>query len=210
MAWVTVRCPETDDQSVGMVHRARADGSAEVTQPIGPDLAHVVGFVGHRVVYVMGFNGGSWVTDFSGPPSRIPRLESVRDVSESTRMVIGQRGQRARIVAEIGGQVRWRLSQGHLVSFSPNGKRVLALTEGTGRRVSLLNCSTGAAQVSFSLPAGVLAESIVWESNHTLLALMKRTGRVAIVRLDSAGHVERTTPTVRAARRGLPYVVLDP
>lgn len=81
-AWVTVRCPETDDQTVGAVHRARRDGSGETTQPVGVGLAGVVGFLGRRVVYNSGFQDGAWVTDFRGDARRIPGVDRVGGESQ--------------------------------------------------------------------------------------------------------------------------------
>lgn len=72
VAWVTLRCPESFDRSVGAVHRARADGSDEMTHSVGPGLANVVGFLERSVVYNAGFRDGAWITNFHDDPSRIP------------------------------------------------------------------------------------------------------------------------------------------
>ena len=49
----------------------------------------------------------------------------------------------------------------------------------------------------------------MWEADRTLLALMERAGRVAIVRVDLDGHLERVTPAVPVGDQG-PFVLLNP
>ena len=128
VAWVTVRCPESLDRSAGAVHRATANGSNEATQQIGPGLANVVGFLGQELVYNLGFQDGAWITDFRDAPSRIPGVDRVASLSERTGLLIGQRGDRARVVVDADGSVRWRVATGSLVAFSPDESKVLAIT----------------------------------------------------------------------------------
>lgn len=207
VAWVTVRCPETDDRSVGAVHRAAADGTHEVTQPIGAGLAQVVGFLGPGLVYNLGFQDGAWITDFRDTPIRIPGVDRVAGLSEQTGLLIGQRGDRARLVVDARGAIHWRVPAGSLVTFSPDGSKVLAVT---GRRLSVLRGSDGSPATVLDLPRGVDPWTAVWETNRTLLALMKRAGRVAIVRMDLDGHLERTTPAVPMKGITSPFVMLEP
>jgi len=207
VAWVTVRCPESLDRSVGAVHRAAANGSNEATQQIGPGLANVVGFLGQELVYNLGFQDGAWITDFRDAPSRIPGVDRVARLSERTGLLIGQRGDRARVVVDTDGSVRWKVTAGSLVSFSPDGSKVLAVT---GKRLSLLRSSDGSTATGFDLPRGVGPWTAEWETNRTLLALMERAGRVAIVRMDLDGHVERVTPAVSVKDGRTPFVLLTP
>jgi len=207
VAWVTVRCPESEDRSAGAVHRAATDGTHEVTQPIGPGLAQVVGFLGQELVYNLGFQDGAWITDFRDAPSRIPGVDRVASLSERTGLLIGQRGDRARVVVDADGSVRWRVTAGSLVAFSPDGSKVLAVT---GKRLSLLRSSDGSTATGFDLPPGVGPWTAVWETNRTLLALMERAGRVAIVRVDLDGHLERVTPAVPVGDGQAPFVLLNP
>lgn len=207
VAWVTVRCPESRDRSVGAVHRAAADGTQEVTQHIGPGLARVVGFLGQGLVYNIGFQDGAWVTSFRDAPSRIPGVDRVASLNRQTGLMIGQRGNRARLVVDVHGSVRWRVAAGSLLTFSPDGSKVLAVT---GQRISILRSSDGSTATTFDLTSGVDPWSAVWETNRTLLALMERAGQVAIVRMDLARPLERVTPHVPVKDGQAPYVLLQP
>lgn len=207
VAWVTVPCPETEDRSAGAVHRAALDGTHEVTQPIGAGLAQVVGFLGRGLVYNLGFQDGAWITNFRDAPIRIPGVDRVAGLSEQTGLLIGQRGDRARLVVDARGAIRWRVPEGALVTFSPDGSKVLAVT---GRRLSVLHGSDGSTVTVLDLPLGIDPWTAVWETNRTLLAVMKRAGRVAIVRMDLDGHLERTTPAVPMKGGTARFVLLEP
>ena len=207
VAWVTVRCPESKDHSLGAVHRASSYGAHEVTQRLGPRLAHVVGFLGQGLVYNLGFQDGAWVTDFHDAPRRIPGVDRVTNLSEQTGLLIGQRGDRARLVVDARGSVHWRVAAGSLVAFSPDGSKALART---GTRLSVLRSSDGSTATGFATPPGIDPGTAVWETNRTLLALMERAGRVAIVRLDLEGRLERVTQTVAVKDGRAPFVLLTP
>lgn len=207
VAWVTVRCPESLDRSVGAVHRAAADGSNEMTQRVGPGLANVVGFIGSRVVYNADSQDGAWVTNFRDAPSRIPGVDRVESVSQRTGWLIGGRGDLTRLVMDTDGSVQWRVQRGNLVSFSPDGSKVLALT---GRRISILRAADGSMAATTDLPSGAEVWAIVWETNRTLLTLMKRAGRIAIVRVHLDGRFERITPLATVKDGPSPYVLLEP
>ncbi|WP_110205216.1 hypothetical protein [Nocardioides daejeonensis] len=201
VAWVTVRCPEGDDRSAGAVHRAASDGTGEVTVSLGGRTASVVGFLGDAVVYNSGFDRGAWITHFDAPPRRLPRVRSVVAVSSRlllVRLAVGD------AVTNDAGEVRWRAEHDVLRSFSPDGAAVLASRK---RRLTIHTATTGEVRAGFDLPDGVRGDSIVWESDRTLLALAKRQGRVAIVRLSLDGSVERATPTVRVRRGTTSYVL---
>lgn len=205
-AWVTVRCPESTDRSIGAVHRARTDGSAEVTQPIGPGLASVVGFLGRRVVYNRGFQDGAWITDFHGYLRRIPGVDRVRAVSRTGRF-IGQRADRVRVVVDADGTVRWRVRAGSLVAFSPDGTQVLAVQ--TRRQISVLHARDGSVVAEVRLPEGIDVFYTIWETNRTLLTLLRHKGRVAVVRVGLDGQIKRTTPAVRLDDGLSPYVMIS-
>jgi hypothetical protein len=206
-AWVTVRCPETTDRSIGAVHRARTDGSVELAQPIGPGLANVVGFLGRRVVYNRGFQDGAWVTDLQGRPRRIPGVDRVWAVNQATGSFIGGLGDRMRVVVDADGAVRWRVRAGSLVAFSPDGTQVLAVQ--TRRKISVLNARDGSKVEQVDLPVGVGVFDTVWETNGTLLMLMQHKGSVAVVRVRLNGRIERTTPAVRLDGGLSPYVTIS-
>ncbi len=208
VAWVTLRCPESADRTIGAIHRARGDGSDEMTQSVGPGLAGVVGFLGRRVVYNAGFQDGAWVTGFRGDPSRIPGVDRVQSVSRETGWLIGRRGARARLVVDVDGRVRWRARAGHLMAFNPDGTKVLALDK--GQRIAVLHGRDGSTVASVDLPAGASAEATVWETDRTLMTLMRHAGQVAIVRVHPDGRIERVTPPARLQHGQSPYVLLQP
>jgi hypothetical protein len=206
VAWVVVRCPETLVRAVGAVHRARADGSAEAMVPIGGGLVSVVGFCGRSVVYNAGFIDGAWISDFRSAPRRIPGVERVQAVNPRTGWMIGQRGDWARLMLDARGHVRWRARTGYLTAFSPDGTRVLL---GTGRReVSVLKMLSGATAVRLDLPKGTESGSTVWETDRTLLTLVRLRGSVAVVRIELDGRVERVTPRLRYRAGPYPYVLI--
>lgn len=207
VAWSTVRCPETVDRSLGAIHRASADGTHEERQPIGTGLAGVVGFIEDEVVYNLGFIDGAWITDFRSEPRRVEGIDRVVEVSESG-LLIGRNGDNARIVVDTRGTVRWEVAAGDLMAFSPDGSNVLAAQR---RRLSVLASADGSPVAGFTVPADVSPWSAVWETDRTLLALMERAGRVAVVRMDLDGRTERVTPAVRLRDPSHPpYVLLSP
>ncbi|WP_418058563.1 hypothetical protein [Pimelobacter simplex] len=204
VAWVTLRCPESEDRSVGAVHRAAADGSGEVIRPIGPGVAQVVGFLGREVVHNRGFQDGAWRTGYDGTPVRIPGVDRVLDVSARGGLLVGQRGDRARLVVDSRGSVRWRATTGDLSWFSPDGSSVLAVD---GRRLQVLRSADGSARAGLDLPVGADPSSVVWEGERSLLVLVERSGRGAVVRLGLDGAAERATAT-RPVRPGRASYVL--
>ena len=208
VAWVTVWCPESEDRTVGAVHRARADGSGEVTQPVGAELVHVVGFLGRKVVYDRGFQDVAWITDFRDDPSRIPGVESVLAVNQRTDWFIGRRGNAPRVVVDADGMVHLRIRAGYLVAFSPDGTKVLAVQ--ARRQFAVLDVGDGGSvTATVDLPARVDRSAAVWETNRTLLTLLRHDGEVAIVRVHLDGRIERATPVVRLHNGQSPYVIIS-
>lgn len=205
VAWSTVRCPESFDDTVGAIHRARADGRDERTHLFGPGLAWSVGFLGRQVVYNVGFEDGAWITDFARPPRRIPGVERVLDVDDRTGLLIAGRGDYARLVVATAGAVRWRIRVGDLYSFSPDGTKVLAVSR---REVSILRSSDGAVVTTFAVPDGVHPSELVWETERSLLTLVDHARRVAIVRVRLDGSLERATAPLPTGRHGGPYGLL--
>jgi hypothetical protein len=207
VAWVTVWCPESEDTTVGEVHRASPDLSGEVTEVIGSGLVRVVGFVGERVVYNGGFIGGGWITDFRHAPERIPRVAGVTAVDPRGRLLIARRGNdEADVVVDLDGKVRWRHEAGGLVSFSPHGSLVLAAQGQRG--VVLLHAEDGTVADTYDLARGAHAWSTVWESDESLLLLYRHGGREGVVRMSVDGRVEWAAEPL-PLRRGIgPYVLL--
>lgn len=208
VAWVTVRCPESRDRSIGVVHVARTDGSGEVTQEVGPGLVAVVGFLGGSIVYNVGFKDGAWIADLHDQPRLIPGVDRVLAASQPARRLIGQVGDQARLLIDAEGTVRWRAPTGDLISFSPDGTEVLSIVDGA--HVSVLSTRNGETTAGVDLPAGADVWSTVWETNETLLALMELSGKVAIVRVFLDGHLERATPTVCAGSGPAPFALVQP
>lgn len=206
VAWVTVRCPETLDRTIGAIHRSLVTGSDEVTQPVGSDLASVVGFLGKRVVYNLGFQAGAWITDFHHRPHRVSDVEAVRSVSPREGLLIGQRGGEAHLILDANGRLRWRYDRGNLVAFSPDETNVFATQ--TNHRIVVLNAQDGTVASTIDLARGAQVWSAVWETNQSLLILHRQDGRVAVVRLYMDGRVERATAPRRVHSGDGPNLLL--
>jgi len=205
VAWTSAGCPESGDVGPGAVHRAAVDGSGAEVQPTGPGLVQVVGFLGSDVVYDRGFADGAWRAGFRGAPARIPGVDRVLAVSASAGLLVGQRGDRARLVLDERGNVRWRAAAGDLSWFSPDGSAVLAVD---GGRLQVLRSADGAELARLVVPAGVDGATAVWETDRSLLALAERGGRVAVVRIGLDGTAERVTATAPVRGGRTPYVLL--
>jgi len=205
VAWVTVRCPESADRSIGAVHVANADGSGEISELLGAGLARVVGFLGDRVVYNAGFTGGAWVTTLGGVSRRIPGIDQAVDTGREVPWLIGQRRSRAQVVVDVNGNALWRLESGNLIAFSPNDQRVLAVMP--KRRLALLDSGDGRELARIEVPDGFDVWATVWETNESLLSLVRRDGAVAVVRVWLNGDIERVT-SLRSVNAGAPYVLV--
>lgn len=206
VAWVTVRCPESLDRTIGAVHRSRASGADHTSQPIGTGLAHVVGFLGGRVVFNRGFVQGGWITDFRRPPIRIPHVQGIRDVAPRRGLLIGITHRGSHVVVDPHGRRHWASPAGELVAFSPDGAHVLATV---GRhRLLILDARDGSTASTIDLPRGAQSWSTVWESAETLLILHQRRGHVCVVRLAADGRPEQAAPALRARPGRTPYLLL--
>jgi hypothetical protein len=207
VAWVTVRCPESGSTATGAVHRAGVDGSDAVSEPVGAELVSVVGFAGDEVVFNAGADRGVSVTDFTGSAREVPGIRWAYDVDPATGRLVAARTGAGMGVVELDGGVQWT-TPAPLRSFSPDGSRVLAVR---GRRVALLDAVDGTEVAAFGLPAGAGAHDLEWETDSTLLGLVRRERRVAVVRLHPDGTVERVAALRRAgAAQRRPYVLLRP
>ncbi len=189
VAWATTLCPESGDTSVGAIHRARASGGSEVVLPVGAGLVSVVGFLGRRIVYNLGFVGGAWTTDLASAPRRIPGIAGAADVSPRGLVIGYLRDGTTGVVARPDGTVLWRSASG-LTSFSPEGTRVLA---GDSGGLTVLRARDGADVASLGTPGHGEVGEVVWETERTLLAIWYDGTRTAIVRLGVDGRVERAT-----------------
>lgn len=205
VAWATTLCLESGDTTAGAIHRSRASGGGEVVVPVAAGLVSVVGFLGHDVVYQLGFAGGVWVSDLAGTPRRIPGIDHARDTSTRRSLVLGGRGDRTDRVLRPDGTPLWRVAEGDLIGFSPAGGRVVAFRDD---RLVVLRSRDGSTAVTIDLAAEVEAWSVTWESERTLLALEYDAGRVAVVRLHLDGRAERATAWRAVDASGGPYVLL--
>lgn len=205
VAWVTVRCPESDDTSIGAIHRARADGSQEVTEPIGSELAHVVGFLGSEVVYDRGFIGGARTTGFEGRSRVILRHGFVRATGAGGLLLVA-RGDRSRQVLDAYGTTLWHTAHGELVSFSPSGDSLLLVLG--HRQGEIRDSRTGRVRGRLELPVGADPWSAAWESEAALLVPVHHHHRFAVVRVSSAAGAELATPLRPGHDGGPPYLLV--
>jgi hypothetical protein len=77
-------------------------------------------------------------------------------------------------------------------------------------RVSVLHTRNGQTAASVDLPTGTDVWSTVWETNQSLLTLLRHDGKVAIVRVYLDGRVERATPPVGSDGDQSPYALFEP
>ena len=123
-----------------------------------------------------------------------------------TGWFVGKRGDRARLLVDASGTVRWRVRTGSMVAFSPDGTQVLAVQ--TRRQISVLQTRHGSVVAQVHLPEGTDVFATVWDTNRTLLTLLRHQRRVAVVRAHLDGRIERTTPAVRLHHGRSPYVTI--
>lgn len=204
VAWVATLCPESGWSGTGQVHRARVDGTGEVTEPLGSQSS-VVGFLGSRVVYVESNPWRVLVTDFATPPIRIPGIDFVVDVDERRGRLIGVRGDHARVVVDLAGRVVWRSQHGSLGAFSPRGGHVVAWRR---HELTVLDADDGSVVATLRNPSR-WATSMAWEDERHLLVVASRHGRSAVVRLGLDGSAERATPVAAERPGDPPYLLLD-
>lgn len=207
VAWVTVRCPESADRSIGALHLAYADGSGQISQPVGAGLFAIVGFLGNQIVYNAGFTGGAWTTNLPGAARRIPGIDSVRDVGGEIPWLIGQRGDRANLVVDVDGDVQWRFHAGTLLAFSSDTERVLGVV--SKHELAVLAVDDGHPLARIEVPVGLDAWATVWETDKSMLSLVQQDSSVAVVRVWLHGVIERVT-SPRALRNGRSPFVLVP
>jgi hypothetical protein len=203
-SWVTYDCSEGEPVS-GVLHRGISTGmgEGETTQPVDRSV-QLVGQVGDRLVLTSMFgDGGAWITDLQQEPHPIPGLTGVTSVDQARGLVGGRvgRGDGA-IVDPATGAVQARLPGWVPLSFSPDGRYVVAVgAAGRSGRIGLLDASSG-REVRRLLPelAGDAVLGLAWEdATHVVASVAETdTDRVALVRTDLDGTVERATPVLRA------------
>lgn len=111
-------------------------------------------------------------------------------------------------MVDADGRVRWRARVGDLVAFNPDGTKVLASYP--GQQIAVLHGQNGSTVARVDLPAGAEKWTTVWETNRTLLTLMRHAGQAAIVRVYLDGRIERVTPPAPLNHGQSPYVLLEP
>jgi hypothetical protein len=74
----------------------------------------------------------------------------------------------------------------------------------------VLDARTGEVAATVDLPAGADLESMVWETDRSLLTLFAHDGKVAIVRVQLKGRIERATPALDLIDDHSPYVLVEP
>ena len=98
--------------------------------------------------------------------------------------------------------VRWRLgrSGGYLQSFSPDGRRVLAVV--APDRLVVRRSDDGGIVTALAIPQGLDSSVLVWESATTWLGVVTREKRSAVVRITADGSLERVSPLRRQENVG--------
>jgi hypothetical protein len=132
-------------------------------------------------VVVAGWRDPVRLVPETGPVTVIPHLRHAVDTHGT--LVAG----RESVVDTASGTLLWRSPGLSLVSFSPDG-RLLVGTR--GRATLLLDAHTGAWRAT--LPSSL--ESITWEDDRHLLAVVHGKQREAMVRVDLRGRTELVGP----------------
>jgi hypothetical protein len=100
------------------------------------------------------------------------------------------------------GTVRWRLRDWSLGQFSPSGRYVVGFRSealphlgAVGDSMGIWDAETGHEVLVRDLPGLTLDSLPVWEDDDSVLVVAEdRTGRQAIIRVDTDGTVSRATP----------------
>lgn len=130
-------------------------------------------------------------------------LESVIDVDEKGRRLRAWRGNVVQTYDLAGRQVGCDLRvAGREFRFSPSGR--LSVTQ-PARTLSVFDGRCAAAVATWRLPTRPI--DVVWESERSLLCILRIAGDTAIVRLRLDGSTERATPIISAARVGARYLL---
>lgn len=194
--WVRVTDPGDDPRR--SVIRRGAD--REVT---GAGVS-LVASLGDRVVYRQRGSRGAWSTDLRGPPERIRGLRRVEDVHGD--LVAGRRASGDGVVVEAGsGTVRWTTSRWRPVSFSPDGRHLVALPRRSRSHVAILAADgslRGTIRRFGSEADELRVLDLTWEDDSHVLLLVAQYGRSAIVRADLDGTLNRATSPLVADLAG--------
>jgi hypothetical protein len=206
-AWATYVMPESGRSGPTLVH---------VAGPRGPERVHEVGPAGGQVS-VVGFLDRRVVVDrlwgrgvvLAGPDGTVPvpGIRFAHDVDDRHDRVAGGTGSNggtAVMVDARSGEVVWRAPGVALVSFSPDGTRVLAGT-GRGGRWVVLHARTGAVRHVVDTPFPLW--DAVWEDGDHLLAVVVQRRHAAVVRVGLDGGVELAAPPVPTDPSSPPYTL---
>lgn len=194
VVWVTV----PDDQPRRSVIRRGGD-----RQVLAGGVS-LLGVLGDRVVYREQGSAGAWITDLRGPPEPVPGPWRVEDVHGD--LVAGLRPTGDGVVVDAGsGTVRWTTSRWRPVSFSPDGRHLVALPRGSRSHVAIL-AADGALRGTIRRFGNEADEprilDLTWEDDSHLLLLVAQYGRSAIVRADLDGTLSRATSPLVADLAG--------
>lgn len=75
-------------------------------------------------------------------------------------------------------------------------------------RLRSFGAATGSVVTTFAVPDGSHPSEMVWETEGSLLTLVRHAGKVAIVRVLLDGSVERATVPLPAGRHSGAYGLL--
>lgn len=106
-------------------------------------------------------------------------------------------------VETLEGTTLWRTCEHSLVSFAPDGRRLLAAAayrDGAGdRQVTILDAGSGKVVLDLATAGEAFVQQVVWEDSSHLLATLSDGGRWAVVRIGLDGHREYAVGPVAGA-----------
>lgn len=117
----------------------------------------------------------------AGPDDRAAWVTSVTDTGSCSEV-------------DAGGQALWRTCDHRILSFSPDGRHVLAsaaYADGLGDTgLTVLDAATGKVGLDLKVSDGGAITEMVWEDDTHLLAVVLEGGRWGVVRIDLDGRRE--------------------
>ncbi|MGH3329920.1 MAG: hypothetical protein ACRDPJ_01325 [Nocardioidaceae bacterium] len=174
-----------------------------------PADASPIGFLDEdTVVYrTEGVEPRTFVTSFDGAAAeRVPGLRGAAGASESGLIAgmttVTDEGSCSAVVRADGFQRLWQTCDFTLLTFSPDGRHVLATSsyrDGLGdRELAILDARTGEVVRHYEKKSmgSLHINHMVWEDDTHALATVFEDGEWAVVRVDTEGNVESATEPV--------------
>lgn len=193
------------------LHLGRTDGSgAEQTGPIG-DFGPV-GILDSRVVTSSMNEGPPNLVDLSGGTTPLDALRTAAGVEPQRGLVSGQlagddpaKRFAGAVVDARDGSVTWSERGWQLLAFSPDGSKVVGISNTGSDAWAVFDSETGEHLHEFALPAGFEFRRVAWEDEEHLLMVTTQGRTQAILRTTLDGAIQRATDATAYVRDTTDY-----